>query len=64
MERAGQRTFIGKIVSTSEQVEVMVLDVDLSKEDLSVSNSARLTPGKISATYPIGTGIEAKSKHH
>ena len=49
----------GKIVSTSQQVEVMVLDVDLSKRRISLGlKQCTNNPWEdLSTTYPVGTEI-------
>lgn len=55
----------GKIVSTSQQVEVMVLDVDLSKRRISLGlKQCTTNPWEdLSATYPVGTEIEGEIRN-
>jgi len=55
----------GKIVSTSQQVEVMVLDVDLSKRRISLGlKQCTTNPWEdLTATYPIGTEIEGEVRN-
>ena len=55
----------GKIVSTSQQVEVMVLDVDLSKRRISLGLKQFTTnPWEdLSATYPVGTEIDGEIRN-
>ena len=55
----------GKIVSTSQQVEVMVLDVDLSKRRISLGlKQCTTNPWEdLTATYPIGTKIEGEVRN-
>ena len=55
----------GKIVSTSQQVEVMVLDVDLSKRRISLGiKQCTNNPWEdLSATYPVGTEIEGEIRN-
>ena len=55
----------GKIVSTSQQVEVMVLDVDLSKRRISLGlKQCTANPWEdLTATYPIGTEIEGEVRN-
>ncbi|MBL6774429.1 MAG: 30S ribosomal protein S1 [Candidatus Puniceispirillum sp.] len=52
----------GKIVSTSQQVEVMVLDVDLSKRRISLGlKQCTNNPWEdLSATYAVGTEINGE----
>ncbi len=55
----------GKIVSTSQQVEVMVLDVDLSKRRISLGlKQCTTNPWEdLSATYPVGTKIDGEIRN-
>ncbi|MDA1152364.1 MAG: 30S ribosomal protein S1 [Proteobacteria bacterium] len=55
----------GKIVSTSQQVEVMVLDVDLSKRRISLGlKQCTNNPWEdLSATYPVGTEIDGEIRN-
>ena len=55
----------GKSVSTSQQVEVMVLDVDLSKRRISLGlKQCTNNPWEdLSATYPVGTEIEGEIRN-
>ena len=55
----------GKIVSTSQQVEVMVLDVDLSKRRISLGlKQCTNNPWEdISTTYPVGTEIDGEIRN-
>jgi small subunit ribosomal protein S1 len=55
----------GKIVSTSQQVEVMVLDVDLSKRRISLGlKQCTTNPWEdLSATYPVGTEINGEIRN-
>ena len=55
----------GKIVSTSQQVEVLVLDVDLSKRRISLGlKQCTANPWEdLNATYPIGTEIEGEVRN-
>ena len=55
----------GKIVSTSQQVEVMVLDVDLSKRRISLGlKQCTNNPWEdLSTTYPVGTEIEGEIRN-
>ena len=55
----------GKIVSTSQQVEVMVLDVDLSKRRISLGlKQCTSNPWEdLSATYPVGTEINGEIRN-
>jgi small subunit ribosomal protein S1 len=55
----------GKIVSTSQQVEVMVLDVDLSKRRISLGlKQCTANPWEdLTETYPIGTEIEGEIRN-
>ena len=55
----------GKIVSTSEQVEVLVLDVDLSKRRISLGlKQCTNNPWEdLSATYPVNTEIEGEVRN-
>ncbi|MDB2468518.1 30S ribosomal protein S1 [Alphaproteobacteria bacterium] len=55
----------GKIVSTSQQVEVMVLDVDLPKRRISLGlKQCTNNPWEdLSATYPVGTEIEGEIRN-
>ena len=55
----------GKIVSTSQQVEVMVLDVDLSKRRISLGlKQCTTNPWEdLTATYPIDTEIEGEVRN-
>ena len=55
----------GKIVSTSEQVEVLVLDVDLSKRRISLGlKQCTSNPWEdLSATYPVNTEIEGEIRN-
>jgi small subunit ribosomal protein S1 len=55
----------GKIVSTSQQVEVMVLDVDLSKRRISLGlKQCVANPWEdLTTTYPIGTEIEGEVRN-
>ena len=55
----------GKIVSTSQQVEVMVLDVDISKRRISLGlKQCIANPWEgLSETYPIGTEIEGEVRN-
>jgi len=55
----------GKIVSTSQQVEVMVLDVDLSKRRISLGlKQCIANPWEdLTETYPIGTEIEGEIRN-
>ncbi|MGB1900759.1 MAG: 30S ribosomal protein S1, partial [Candidatus Puniceispirillaceae bacterium] len=55
----------GKIVSTSQQVEVMVLDVDLSKRRISLGlKQCTNNPWEdLSATYPVGTEINGEIRN-
>jgi len=55
----------GKIVSTSQQVEVMVLDVDLSKRRISLGlKQCTTNPWEdLTTTYPIGTEIEGEVRN-
>ena len=55
----------GKIVSTSQQVEVIVLDVDLSKRRISLGlKQCTSNPWEdLSATYPVGTEINGEIRN-
>ena len=55
----------GKIVSTSQQVEVMVLDVDLSKRRISLGlKQCTNNPWEdLSTTYPVGTEINGEIRN-
>ena len=55
----------GKIVSTSQQVEVVVLDVDMSKRRISLGlKQCTTNPWEdLSQTYPIGTEIEGEVRN-
>ena len=55
----------GKIVSTSQQVEVMVLDVDLSKRRISLGlKQCTANPWEdLTESYPIGTEIEGEIRN-
>ena len=55
----------GKIISTSQQVEVMVLDVDLSKRRISLGlKQCTNNPWEdLSATYPVGTEIDGEIRN-
>ena len=55
----------GKIVSTSQQVEVMVLDVDLSKRRISLGlKQCTNNPWEdLSATYAVGTEINGEIRN-
>ncbi|MDC0976383.1 30S ribosomal protein S1, partial [bacterium] len=55
----------GKIVSTSQQVEVMVLDVDLSKRRISLGlKQCTTNPWEdLSAAYPVGTEIDGEIRN-
>ena len=55
----------GKIVSTSQQVEVMVLDVDLSKRRISLGlKQCTANPWEdLTETYPIGNEIEGEVRN-
>ncbi|MDA8610841.1 30S ribosomal protein S1 [Alphaproteobacteria bacterium] len=55
----------GKIISTSQQVEVMVLDVDLSKRRISLGlKQCTTNPWEdLSATYPVGTEIDGEIRN-
>ena len=55
----------GKIVSTSQQVEVMVLDVDLSKRRISLGlKQCTNNPWEdLSTTYPVGTEIDGEIRN-
>ena len=55
----------GKIVSTSQQVEVMVLDVDLSKRRISLGlKQCTANPWEdLTTTYPIDTEIEGEVRN-
>ena len=55
----------GKIVSTSQQVDVMVLDVDLSKRRISLGlKQCTNNPWEdLSATYPVGTEIDGEIRN-
>jgi small subunit ribosomal protein S1 len=55
----------GKIVSTSQQVEVMVLDVDLSKRRISLGlKQCTNNPWEdLSAAYPVGTEIDGEIRN-
>ena len=55
----------GKIVSTSQQVEVMVLDVDLSKRRISLGlKQCTANPWEdLTETYPLGTEIEGEVRN-
>ena len=55
----------GKIVSTSQHVEVMVLDVDLSKRRISLGlKQCTTNPWEdLSATYPVGTEIDGEIRN-
>ncbi len=55
----------GKIVSTSQQVEVMVLDVDLSKRRISLGlKQCTTNPWEdLSATYAVGTEIDGEIRN-
>ncbi|XDZ71449.1 30S ribosomal protein S1 [Alphaproteobacteria bacterium LSUCC0744] len=55
----------GKIVSTSQQVEVMVLDVDLSKRRISLGlKQCTNNPWEdLSSTYPVGTEIDGEIRN-
>ena len=55
----------GKIVSTSQQVEVMVLDVDLSKRRISLGlKQCSANPWEdLTEAYPIGTDIEGEVRN-
>ena len=55
----------GKIVSTSQQVEVVVLDVDMSKRRISLGlKQCTANPWEdLTQTYPIGTEIEGEVRN-
>ena len=55
----------GKIVSTSQQVEVMVLDVDMSKRRISLGlKQCTVNPWEdLNQTYPIGTEIQGEVRN-
>ena len=55
----------GKIVSTSQQVEVMVLDVDLSKRRISLGlKQCTNNPWEdLGTTYPVGTEIDGEIRN-
>ena len=55
----------GKIVSTSQQVEVMVLDVDISKRRISLGlKQCTVNPWEgLTETYPIGSEIEGEVRN-
>jgi small subunit ribosomal protein S1 len=55
----------GKIVSTSQQVEVVVLDVDMSKRRISLGlKQCTVNPWEdLTQTYPIGTEIEGEVRN-
>ena len=55
----------GKIVSTSQQVEVLVLDVDLSKRRISLGlKQCTTNPWEdLTTTYPIGNEIEGEVRN-
>ena len=55
----------GKIVSTSQQVEVVVLDVDMSKRRISLGlKQCTVNPWEdLTKTYPIGTEIEGEIRN-
>lgn len=55
----------GKIVSTSQKVDVMVLDVDLSKRRISLGlKQCTNNPWEdLSATYPVGTEIDGEIRN-
>jgi len=55
----------GKIVSTSQQVEVMVLDVDLSKRRISLGlKQCTNNPWEdLSTTFPVGTEIDGEIRN-
>ena len=55
----------GKIVSTSQQVEVMVLDVDLSKRRISLGlKQCVANPWEdLTTAYPLGTEIEGEVRN-
>ncbi len=55
----------GKIVSTSQQVEVVVLDVDMSKRRISLGlKQCTVNPWEdLVQTYPIGTEIEGEVRN-
>ena len=55
----------GKIVSTSQQVEVMVLDVDLSKRRISLGlKQCTNNPWEdLSTIYPVGTEIDGEIRN-
>ena len=55
----------GKIVSTSQQVEVMVLDVDMSKRRISLGlKQCTVNPWEdLTQTYPIGTEIQGEVRN-
>ncbi len=54
----------GKILSTSQEVEVVVLEVDPVKRRISLASSRRSrTPGKaFRDQFPVGTIVEARSR--
>ena len=55
----------GKIVSSSQEVEVMVLDVDLSKRRISLGlKQCTNNPWEdLNATYPVGTEIDGEIRN-
>ena len=55
----------GKIVSTSQEVEVMVLDVDMSKRRISLGlKQCTNNPWEdLSTTYPVGTEIDGEIRN-
>ena len=55
----------GKIVSTSQQVEVVVLDIDMSKRRISLGlKQCTVNPWEdLTQTYPIGTEIEGEIRN-
>ena len=55
----------GKIVSTSQQVEVVVLDVDMSKRRISLGlKQCTVNPWEdLVQTYPVGTEIEGEVRN-
>src|SRR5210317_2023210 len=55
----------GKIVSTSQEVDVMVLEIDLSKRRISLGlKQCTTNPWEdLSATYPVGTEIDGEIRN-
>ena len=55
----------GKIVSTSQEVEVMVLDVDMSKRRISLGlKQCTSNPWEdLATTYPVGTEIDGEIRN-